>query len=84
MGKSLQYTTYLNGISWEYFSTTEKSGLQIAEQNKSYIKYNPSQQLYLRNNIGKIGLSAIFTFHFDLHLNNDFYLNLINKNDEMI
>ena len=48
MGKSLQYTTYLNGISSEYFSTTEKSGLQIAEQNKSYIKYNPSQQLYLR------------------------------------
>ena len=63
MGKSLQYKTYLKGISPEYFSTTEKSGLQIAEQNKSYIKYNPSQQLYLRNNIGKIGLSAIFTFH---------------------
>ena len=83
MGKSLQYTTYLNGISPEYFSTTEKSGLQIAEQNKNYIKYNPSQQLYLKDNLGKIGLSAIFTFNFNLHLNNDFYLNLINKNDEM-
>jgi ABC-type antimicrobial peptide transport system permease subunit len=83
IGKSLYYTTYLNGISPEYFSTTEKSDLKIAEQNETYNKYNPSEQLYLKDYIGKVGLSALFTFHFDLHINTDFYINLKNQNEEI-
>ena len=77
-GKSLEFSTITLGISPNYFHTTEKSDLIIFDQNKYLKHYNPSEQLYFKDNIGKIGLSAIFNWEFKADLSSTIFFNIKN------
>ncbi len=77
-GKSLEFITTTLGISPNYFHTTEKSDLKIFEQNKYLKQYNPSEQLYFKDNLGKIGLSAIFNWEFKADLSSTIFFNIKN------
>jgi len=82
-GKNLEYNIYIKGISPNYFHTTEKNDLKIFKQNKKLKKYNPSEQLYFKDNIGKIGISAIFNWEFKVNLTSNIFYNIKNKNNKM-
>ena len=79
-GKSFDFTVYTKGISPSYFKATEKSDLKIEEQNKTYEKYILSEQLYLKENLGKVGLSAIFKWEFNANISKDFIFKINNNN----
>jgi ABC-type antimicrobial peptide transport system permease subunit len=74
-GKSLEYETFTKGISPNYFHATEKEDLIIFKQNKNLKKYNPSEQLYFKDNIGKIGISALFNWEFKADLSSTILFN---------
>jgi hypothetical protein len=78
-GKSLEFNTITLGISPNYFHTTEKSDLKIYQQSQYLKKYNPSEQLYFKDNIGKIGISALFNWEFKAHLSSLIFYNIKNK-----
>ncbi len=82
-GKNLEYNIYIKGISPNYFHTTEKNDLKIFKQNKKLKKYNPSEQLYFKENIGKIGISALFNWEFKANLSSLIFYNIKNKNNKM-
>ena len=77
-GKSLEFNTITLGISPNYFHTTEKSDLIIYQQSQYLKKYNPSEQLYFKDNLGKIGLSAIFNWEFKADLSSIIFYNIKN------
>ena len=83
-GKNIQSKLDLTGISSEYFSTTNKQDLIISEQNKSYSDYTPSEQLYFADFKGKIGVSGILKYQFNINLNSNIFLKFTNEINEML
>ena len=66
-----------------FFNASTKLDLTVAKQNKKFKKYTPSEQLYFSELKGKIGISSIFKYKFDLQLNSDIFLEILNKNQKM-
>jgi ABC-type antimicrobial peptide transport system permease subunit len=82
-GRTYDFTIYTKSISPLYFYANEKSDLKIAEQNENYKNYIPSEQLYFKEFIDKIGLSAIFTWEFNANLTTQFFLKISNQKGNM-
>ena len=66
-----------------FFDASTKLDLTVAKQNKKFKKYTPSEQLYFSELKGKIGISSVFKYKFDLQLNSDIFLEILNKNQRM-
>ena len=83
-GKTVSIKHNVLAINSEYFSTTSKTDLKIAEQNKKYKIFSPSEQLYFSNFKGKVGVSGILKYEFNANMNSRIFLKFLNKNQEML
>ena len=83
-GKTVQSRHNILGISSSYFSSTTKTDLKISEQDTNYKGFTPSEQLYLSEFKGKLGISGILKFEFNANLQSKIFLQLLNKNYEML
>ena len=83
-GKTINSMHNVLAINTEYFTATTKTDLKISEQNGKYKHLTPSEQLYMSEFKGKIGISGILKFEFNANLDSKIFLKLINKNKEMV
>ena len=83
-GKTISSKNYILGINPAYFSTTTKTDLKISEQMYNYRHLTPSEQLYMSENKGKIGISGILKYEFNANLDSRIFLKLKQKNKEMV
>ena len=82
-GKTLNSKQEILGINSAYFSATSPQNLKIAKQNKKYKSYSPSEQLYMSEFRGKVGVSAILTFEFNADLDSKIFIKMSKRNKEM-
>ena len=82
-GKTLDSKQEILGINSAFFSATTPQNLKIAKQNKKYKSYSPSEQLYLSEYRGKVGISGILTFEFNANLNSKMFIKMNKRNKEM-
>ena len=82
-GKTLNSKQEIIGINSAYFAATTPQNLKISKQNTKYKNFSPSEQLYLSEFRGKIGISAILTFEFNADLNSKMFLKMSKRNKEM-
>ena len=83
-GKNIKSRLSFIGLSPEYFASTNKQDLVISEQNKSYSDYTPSEQLYFSEFRGKVGVSGILKYEFNINLNSDIFLKFTDGINEML
>ena len=82
-GKTINSKQDIFSINSAYFSATTPQNLKIYKQNKNYKNFTPSEQLYLSEFRGKIGISAILTFEFNADLDSKIFLKTSKNNKEM-
>ena len=88
LGKSLSFNMDIKAISPSFFSATDPEPLRIDESqtykvDKSFNLYTPSEQLYLSESKGKVGLSGIFKWEFNANLNDYFYIQQRRNKNQM-
>ena len=83
-GKTVSSRQNILGVNPGYFDATSENDLKISEQNNKYKKYSPSEQLYLSEYKGKLGISGILKYEFNANLDTTVFLKLLNKNKEML
>ena len=83
-GKTVSSRQNILGVNTGYFDATSENDLKISEQNNKYKKYSPSEQLYLSEYKGKLGISGILKYEFNANLDTTVFLKLLNKNKEML
>ena len=81
-GKNLYYEVLLIAVTPSYFNSTDSENLKVSSQNKSNSMFNPSEQIYLLENVGKSGISGYFSWYFKANLNDYFYLVFTKKNNQ--
>ena len=82
-GKTINSRQEILGINSAYFAATSPQNLKIAKQNKKYKNYSPSEQLYLSEYRGKVGISSILTFEFNADLDSKIFMKMSKRNKEM-
>ena len=83
-GKTIDMESNLLSINSAFFSATSKNDLKISEQFKKYKHFSPSEQLYFSDFKGKVGVSGILNYQFNVHKNTEFLLKFTNKHQEMV
>ena len=83
-GKTIDINLNLLAINSAFISATSKNDLKISEQFKKYKRYSPSEQLYFSDFKGKVGISGILNYQFNVHKNTEFLLKFVNTYQEMI
>lgn len=78
LGGFLKYEVNLIGVSPTFFNMTDRDFLKIGEtrlfDKEEYNEMVPTEQLYLKGNMNKLGLSGYFTNEFNLKMNDAIYL----------
>ena len=82
-GKTVNSLQQILAINSAYFSATNSKNLKISQQNNKYKSYTPSEQLYLSDYRGKIGISAILTFEFNANIDSKIFLKIVKNKNEM-
>ena len=82
-GKTVNSYQNILAVNSAYFSATTPNDLKIAQQNKNYQQYSPSEQLYFSDYRGKIGISAILTYEFNANLDSKIFLRVTKSKSEM-
>ena len=82
-GKTTNSAHNILGVNSAYFSATTPHDLKIFLQNNKYKDFTPSEQLYLEDYRGKIGISAILDYEFNANLESKIFLKITKGQKEM-
>ena len=82
-GKTVNSLQNILAVNSAYFSATTSHDLKIYQQNNSYKDFTPSEQLYLSDFRGKIGISAILNYEFNANIESKIFLKIKKENNEM-
>jgi len=82
-GKTINSAHNILAVNSAYFSATTSHDLKIFLQNNKYKDFTPSEQLYLEEYRGKIGISAILDYEFKANLESKIFLKITNGQKEM-
>ena len=82
-GKTKRILQSILAVNSGFFDTSTKLNLAVDKQNKKFKKYTPSEQLYFSELKGKIGISSVFRYNFDLQLNSDIFMQILKNNQKM-
>jgi ABC-type antimicrobial peptide transport system permease subunit len=73
-GKSMDFTIDVHAVSPNFYSVAMEEFLTVDEQEQKNADISLSEKLYLSKNEGKVGMSGIFSWEINLHLEDNFYL----------